>query len=87
MCRRQFLQQQSSSQTADELARAEVEAQAAVSHLREVGAFMRRRGELLRNIGPLRNLGPLEARIRHLTRNDSVEDNRDEPSLNSGMYS
>jgi len=80
MCRRQFLQQQSSSQTADELARAEVDAQAAVSHLREVGQFMRRRGELLRNIGPL------EAHIQYLTR-DSIEDNGDGPSLNSGMYS
>jgi len=81
MCRRQFLQQQSSSQTADELARAEVDAQAVVSHLREVGQFMRQRGELRRH------LEPLEARIHYLTRNDSVEDNGDEPSLNSGMYS
>jgi len=90
MCRRQFLQQQSSSQTAaDELARAEVDAQAAVNHLREVGQFMRIRGELLRNVGPLRNSASLEAlaRIQYLTRNDSVEDNGDEPSLNSGMYS
>jgi hypothetical protein len=83
MCRRQFLQQQSSSQTTDELdqRRAEVDAQAAVNHLREVGQFMRRRGELLRN------MGPLEARIQYLTGNDSIEDNGDGPSLNSGMYS
>lgn len=81
MCRRQFLQQQSSSQTADELARAEVDAQAVVNHLREVGQFMRRRGELHSY------LGPLEARIQYLSRNDNVEDNRNEPSLNSGMYS
>ena len=81
MCRRQFLQQQSSSQTEDELARAEVDAQAVVSHLREVGQFMRRRGELLPH------LGPLEAHIQYLIRNDNVEDSRNEPSLNSGMYS
>jgi len=81
MCRRQFLQQQSSSQTADELARAEVDAQAVVNHLREVGQFMRTRGELHSH------LGPLEARIQYLSRNDNVEDNRNEPSLNSGMYS
>ena len=76
MCRRQFLQQQSSS---DELA--EADAQVVVSHLREVGRFMRRRGELLRR------LGPLEARIHSLSWNDSVEDNGDEASPDSGMYS
>ena len=85
MCRRQFLQQQSSSQTADasELARAEADAQAVVSHLREVGQFMRQRGELPHH------LVPVEARIlnQYLTRNDSVEANGGEPSLNSGMYS
>jgi len=85
MCRRQFLQQQNSSQTAEELARAEVDAQAVISHLREVGRFMHARGQLLHS------LEPLEARIQYLTsnltRNDSVEDSGDEPSLNSGMYS
>lgn len=81
MCRRQFLQHQSPSQIADELARAEVDTQAVVSHLREVGRFMRQRGELLRH------LEQLETRIHYLTRNDSVEDNGDELSLNSGMYS
>lgn len=84
MCRRQFLQQQNSLQSEEELARAEVDAQAVVSHLREVGQFMRRRGEMLRITGPG---GILEARIHSLTRNDSIEDNGDEPSLNSGMYS
>jgi hypothetical protein len=80
ICRRQFLQQQSSSQTAEESARAEEDAQAVVNHLREVGRFMRMRDELLSFVGP----DSLEARINYLTRN---EDNRDEPSLNSGMYS
>lgn len=80
MCRRQFLQQENSSQTVEELARAEVDAQAVVSHLREVGRFMNMRGQL-------RHLDPLEAHIQYLTRNDSVQDNGDEPSLNSGMYS
>lgn len=84
MCRRQFLQQQSSSQTVDELARAEVDAQVVISHLRNVGQFMRQRGEILRHTGPL---GPLEARFQYLSRNNSVEDNGGEPSLNSGMYS
>lgn len=45
---------------------------------------MRMRGELLSFIGPGSSL---EARINYLTRSDSVEDNGDEPSLNSGMYS
>ena len=85
MCRRQFLQQQSSSsQTAEELARAEVSAQAVLSQVREVGQFMRRRGEL-------RITGPgdiLEAHLHNIfTRNDSVEDDGDEPSINSAMYS
>lgn len=80
MCRRQFLQQQNSSQTAEELARAEVDAQAVISHLREVGRFMHMRG----GGQPLRHLDPLEAHIQYLTRNHSVQD---EPSLNSGMYS
>lgn len=84
ICRRQFLQQQSSSQTAEESTRAEEDAQAVVNHLREVGRFMRMRGELLSFIGPGSSL---EARINYLTRSDSVEDNGDEPSLNSGMYS
>jgi uncharacterized Zn finger protein (UPF0148 family) len=81
MCRRQFLQQQNSEQTEEELARAEVDAQAVISHLREVGQFMRMRGQLLHS------LGPLEARIQYLT--DIIEDNGDSdgPSLNSGMYS
>jgi len=83
ICRRQFLQQQSSSQTAEESAGAEEDAQAVVNHLREVGRFMRMRGELLSFVGP----DSLEARINYLTRNDSIEDNGDEPSLNSGMYS
>jgi hypothetical protein len=35
----------------------------------------------------LHHLDPLEALTSDLTRNDSVEDSGDEPSLNSGMYS
>ena len=85
MCRRQFLQQQRSSQTAEELARAEVSAQAVLSHVREVGQYMRTRGEILRVSAPG---GILEARLHSLfTRNGSVEDDRDEAPLNSGMYS
>lgn len=84
MCRRQLLQQQSSSQTAEELARAEVSAQAVLRHVREVGQFMGRRGELLRITGPG---GILEAHHNVFTQNDSVEDDANEPSLNSGMYS
>ena len=80
MCRRQFLQQQSSSQPAEELARAEVDAQAVASQVREVGRYMRRQGELR---GPG---GILEAHHSNVFRNDSVED-EDESSLNSGMYS
>ena len=83
MCRRQFLQQQNSSQTAEELARAEVDAQVVVSQVREVGRYMRRRGEL-------RITGPgdiLEAYLHNVFRNDSVNDDGDELSLNSGMYS
>lgn len=82
MCRRQFLQQQSSSQPVEELARAEVDAQAVASQVREVGRYIRRRSEL-RITSPG---GILEAH-HNVFRNDSVEDDGDEPSLNSGMYS
>jgi len=85
MCRRQFLQQQSSSQTAEESARAEEFGQTVVSHIREAGQFMRRRGEILRVTGPG---GVLETHLHNLfARNDVVEDDGDEPSLNSAMYS
>jgi len=85
MCRRQFLQQQSSSQTVEESASAEEFGQAVVSHVREAGQFMRSRREILRVTGPG---GVIETRLHNLlARNISVEDNGDEPSLNSGMYS
>jgi hypothetical protein len=85
MCRRQFLQQQSSSQIVEDVARAEVSAQAAVSHIREIGRLMHRRDELLHITGPG---GIREVPLHNIfTRSDSVEDDGDEPSLNSGMYS
>ena len=87
MCRRQFLQQPSSSQTSEELAGAEVDAQVVVSHLREVGRFMRRRADILPITGSGGVLETYYTRIQNGTRNDSTEDNGDEPSLNSGMYS
>jgi len=74
ICRRQFLQQQSSSQTAEELARAEASAQAVVNHLREVGRIMRRRNEVLSITD-----GVLEAHLHNVF--------RDEGPQNSGMYS
>jgi len=77
LCRRQFLQQQSSSQTAEELARAEASAQAVVSHVREVGRFMHRRNELLGITD-----GISEAHLHNAFTRDE-----DEPPRNSGMYS
>jgi len=71
ICRRQFLQQQSSSLTAEELARAETSAQTIVNHLREVGRLVRRRNELLSITD--------EAHLHNVL--------RDEGPQNSGMYS
>lgn len=83
MCRRHFLQQQSSSQSAEELARAEASAQAVVNHAREVGRFMRRHNELLGITD-----GVLGAHLHNpFTSDDSVEDDRDERPQDSGMYS
>jgi hypothetical protein len=83
MCRRQFLQQQSSSQTAEALARAEASAQVVINHVREVGRLMHRRNESLGITD-----GVLEAHLPNaFIRDDSVEDDGDEPPQNSGMYS
>jgi hypothetical protein len=83
MCRRQFLQQQSSSQTAEELASAEASAQAVDRQVREVGLFLRRSNATLRVTD-----GVFEATLHNeSTRDDEVEDSGDEPPRYSGMYS
>lgn len=82
MCRRQFLEQQGSSRTADELARAEASAQAVDRHVREIGRFMRRRSAILRvTDGALE-----EALYNESTRDDDIENGHSLPQ-NSGMYS
>ena len=60
-----------------------MDAQAVVSQVREVGRYMRRHGELrITGLGDI-----LEAHHHNEFGNDSFEDDGDELSLNSGMYS
>ncbi|KAF8812401.1 hypothetical protein BYT27DRAFT_6417539 [Phlegmacium glaucopus] len=83
MCRRRFLQQQGSLQTAEELARAEESAQAVDRQLREVGRYLRGSNPILTVTD-----GVFEATHHNeSTRDDNVEDDREEPAQNSGMYS
>ena len=81
MCRRPLLQQQGSSQTDEESARAEASAQAVDRHVREIEQFMRR--ELLRNADH-----GLQAVLHNSsTSNDIIEQGDGEPHPYSGMYS
>jgi len=69
-------------QTAEELARAEASAQAVDTQLREVGRYL-----LLRTNANLRVLDGVFEATHNESRDDDIEDDRDEPPQNSGMYS